>query len=130
MKTRYLNIGDNDWGVLLCYDYSAIDQDQIWAILKAFGLSDEKAEIALDTLSYQNTGMTLTSFPDMMTVMFIGRATSDEEWFNTLIHELRHTVDHIDDFYQVSLDSEPSAYLQGEIGRQLFPIIIQKLCHK
>ena len=128
MKTRYFDIGDEDWGIVLCYDYDFTDFDRIWAIIRAAGLTDEKAQAAMSVLSRTDTGMTLTSFGDMMSFLFISQSSSDEEWFNTLIHELKHVVEHISEFYRVDPKSEPAAYLQGEIGRQMFPLIIQKMC--
>ena len=128
MKTKYFDIGEEDWGIVLCYDYDYMDFDRIWAIIRAAGLTDEKAQAAMSVLSQTDTGMTLTSFGDMMSFLFISQSSSDEEWFNTLIHELKHVVEHISEFYRVDPKSEPAAYLQGEIGRQMFPLIIQKMC--
>ena len=128
MKTEYFNIGDDDWGIVLCYDYDLLDYDRIWSIIRATGVSDEKAQYAMSVLSLPDTGMTLTSSSDMMSFLFISRSSSDEQWFDTLIHELKHVVEHISDFYRVDPKSEPAAYLQGEIGRQLFPLIMQKMC--
>lgn len=128
MKTKYFDIGKEDWGIVLCYDYDYMDFDRIWAIIRAAGLTDEKAQAAMSVLSQTDTGMTLTSFGDMMSFLFISQSSSDEEWFNTLLHELKHVVEHISEFYRVDPKSEPAAYLQGEIGRQMFPLIIQKMC--
>ena len=128
MKTKYFDIGEEDWGIVLCYDYDYMDFDRIWAIIRAAGLTDEKAQAAMSVLSQTDTGMTLTSFGDMMSFLFISQSSSDEEWFNTLLHELKHVVEHICEFYRVDQKSEPAAYLQGEIGRQMFPLIIQKMC--
>jgi hypothetical protein len=128
MRTEYFNIGDDDWGIVLCYDYDMLDYDRIWSILRATGMPDEKAQAAMGILSKQDTGMTYTLFPEMMSFLFIGNASSDAEWFDTLIHELKHVVEHISEFYRVEPTSEPAAYLQGEIGRQMFPLIMRKMC--
>lgn len=130
MKTEFYHIGDDDWGLLLVYDYDYRNFDRILSMLRAFGMPNHRAQAAMSVLSEPDTGMTLTIPSDKMSVLFISEATSDEEWFDTLIHELKHVVEHISDFYHVSPQSEPAAYLQGEIGRQLFPLIIQKLCNK
>ena len=97
-------------------------------MLLAFGLPDYKAQGAMSVLSKPDSGMTLTIPSDLMSVLFISEATSDEEWFNTLIHEVKHVTEHISEFYRVEPSSEPAAYLQGEIGRQLFPMIMRKMC--
>ena len=130
MKTKYFNIGDNDWGIVMVYDYTDDDYEKLWSMIRAFGMPDEKAMYALGVLSRPDSGMTLTSMSDMMSVIFVSEATSDDEWFNTLVHELKHVVEHISEFYNVSPKSEPAAYLQGEIGRQMFPLIMQKMCGK
>lgn len=128
MKTEFYNIGDNDWGILLVYDYDYRDFERIWSILMAFGMPNYRAEAAMSVLSHLDTGMTLTINSELMSVLFISESTSDEEWFDTLLHELKHVVEHISEFYRVDPTSEPAAYLQGEIGRQLFPLIIRKMC--
>lgn len=130
MNTRYFEIGDDDWGLLLVYDYTTTDYDKLWALVRAFGLSDEQAQAALSILSKPDTGMTLTGFNERMSVLFVSGATSDAQWFDTLIHEVKHVVEHISEYYDVDPKGEPAAYLQGEIGRQLFPVIINKICNK
>lgn len=130
MKTEFYNIGDDDWGILLVYDYDYRDFDRILSMLRAFGLHDHRVQAAMSVLSKLDTGMTLTIPSDLMSVLFISEATSDEEWFNTLIHEVKHVTEHISEFYQVEPTSEPAAYLQGEIGRQLFPMIMRKMCKR
>lgn len=128
MKTDFYNIGDDNWGILMVYDYEARDFERIWSMLRAFGLPDYRAQAAMSVLSQTNTGMTLTIPSDLMSVLFISETTSNEEWFDTLIHELKHVVEHISEYYQVDPTSEPAAYLQGEIGRQMFPMIMRKTC--
>ena len=128
MKTEFYHIGDDDWGLLLVYDYDYRDFDRILSMLRAFGLPEHRVQADMSVLSKPDTGMTLTIPSDLMSVLLIGEATSDEEWFDTLIHELKHVVDHISEFYRVEPSSEPAAYLQGEIGRQLFPMIMRKMC--
>lgn len=130
MRTRYFEIGDNDWRLLLCWDYNMEDYDDIYAIVENFGLSEEDIENSLKILRKPNTGMTIPDFGNMMSVVFISKTTSDDQWLDTLLHELKHVVEHISIFYRVDPRSEESAYLQGEIGRQLFPVIMSKLCSK
>ena len=124
---RYFDI-DGKWGILLCYDYTKKDYPGIWSVMRTFGLPDEKAEAAMGVLSKEDTGMTLTSFKEKMSVLFISGSSSDDEWFDSLVHELKHVVEHIGEYYDVDPRGEPSAYLQGEIGRQFFPMIIDRFC--
>lgn len=128
IKTEFYHIGDDEWGILLVYDYDYRDFDRILSMLRAFGLPEHRVQEDMSVLSQPDTGMTLTIPSDLMSVLFISEATSDEEWFNTLIHEVKHLVEHISEFYRVEPSSEQAAYLQGEIGRQLFPMIMRKMC--
>lgn len=130
MTTEYFNIGNDDWAYILISDYSVKDYDKMWSIMRTLGLSDAKAQAALSILSQPDKGMTLTSFTDRMSILFIGRSSTPAQWFDTLIHEIKHLVEHISEYYEVNPKGEPAAYLQGEIGRQLFPIIIQRFCRK
>lgn len=128
MRTRYFNIGDDDWGMLLCWDYDMGDYDDMWAVMKSFGIEDKEIRKAITILNTPNTGLTVTSTKDLMSLVFISDTASDDEWLDTLFHELKHVVEHISSFYRVDPQSEPAAYLQGELGRQLFPIIMSRLC--
>ena len=130
MRTRFFEIGDDAWGLLLCWDYSMEDYDDIYAIMKNFDLTDRETKESLRILSKPNTGMTTTDFDEQMSVVFISETTSDDEWLDTLFHELKHVVEHISLFYRVDPQSEPAAYLQGEIGKQLFPVIMSRLCSR
>jgi hypothetical protein len=46
------------------------------------------------------------------------------------MHELKHCVEHISDYYGVNPKSETAAYLQGEIARNLFPAVAMAVCPK
>lgn len=130
MTTQYYNIGNDEWAFILICDFSTKDYDRLWAVMRALGMPDEKAQAALGILSKPDKGMTLSSFTERMSVLFISNQSSDDEWFNSLIHEVKHLVEHISEYYNVDPKGEPAAYLQGEIGRQLFPIIINRFCNK
>lgn len=123
MITEYFEIGDNKWGVLLCFGYDYDDFDDMWAIMRSFGLSNANANKSLQILSELNTGMTISNSDIRMSVMFISDATTENEWWNTLSHELYHVNNAVADYYGEELDGEPPAYLQG----YLFEKIIERL---
>ena len=115
MKTEYFNIGRNDWGMLLCYDYNISDYDDMWAIMRSFGLNNKKANEALRVLSGLNTGMTISNEDIRMSVVFISETTSESEWWNTCEHELSHVATAIIDYYGEPYDGEPAAHLAGHL---------------
>lgn len=115
MKTKYFNIGSNDWGMLLCYDYNLSDYDDMWAIMRSFGLSNKKANEALRVLTGLNTGMTISNADIRMSAVFISDTTTESEWWNTCEHELAHVAAAIIDYYGEPYDGEPAAYLAGHL---------------
>ena len=75
-----------------------------------------------------NKGATYSSGSQRRSVVVIGRATSWEQFFDTVTHELRHVVDDIMLWYYVENLGEPPAYTQGEIGRQMARVIRDIAC--
>ena len=61
-------------------------------------------------------------------ITLIGRARNWSQFFNTLMHETKHLVDEITASYDVMNYGEPPAYLQGEIGRQMAPVVRKLVC--
>ncbi len=117
METQYLEVGDNKWGVLVCYDYTMLDWDDMWAIMRSFGVSNAKANEAIGVLGGLNTGMAISNDDIRMSVVFVSDATSASEWWSTLSHELYHVSAAIIDYYGESYEREPAAYLYGELIR-------------
>lgn len=119
MKTGYFEIPEDNWGVVLVYDYDLLDWYDLANIMESFGLQEHKIKEALKVLSRYNTGMTLSRYDIQMSVIFISDATSEKEWYNTAFHECKHVADAILDYYDVEHDSEDAAYLTGYMAGQI-----------
>lgn len=119
MTTKYFNVGNDAWGVLLCMDYDLHDADDMWAIMRSFGMSNRKANEAIRILMSLNTGMTVSNDDIRMSAVFVSDASSEDEWWSTLAHELKHACDAIIDYYGKELDGESSAYTYGELMRMV-----------
>lgn len=65
---------------------------------------------------------------DHLSLAFISKATSAEEMYDTIQHELKHLTEHIGEYYGLDPKGEKSAYLQGELGRQMFPAAAIVIC--
>lgn len=116
MKTDYLSVGDDDWGVLVIYDFDVNnDYDDLCAIMQTFGLNLRNVKKSLNILSSYNTGMSISRDDIRMSVLFISQATSPSQFWNTLNHELYHATTAIIDYYGEPYDKEPAAYLHGEL---------------
>jgi len=122
MITKYLEVGDNDWGVLVNYDFDILDHDDIWAICKSFGMSDKSINKALRILSSYNTGMAISSDDLRMSAIFISKATSPSEWWSSCLHELRHCAQAIIDYYGADWN-EDDAYLTGFLTKRAVELI-------
>jgi len=122
MKERYIDV-DGAWGILLCYDYTRRDYDRMHAIMESFGMSEYRIIEAMDVLRHKNTGMTVSRSDLTMSVMFVGPATSKEQFMDTVAHEIDHVQHAIARHYDVSCGSEDAAWLQGYIMREVTRIL-------
>lgn len=67
-----------------------------------------------------NNGLTFSSIRHRRTVSVWGRATSAQEWFNLIVHELHHLSVQIGDMNGLDLAGEDVAYLNGDIAGFLY----------
>lgn len=112
MRTVYIDV-DGKWGILLNYDFTEDDFDDIAAALRSFGMRLYKIEEALNVLSAYDTGMAISCDDLRMTSIYISKASSYAQFWNTVNHELMHAEQAILDYYDVDWDGEPPAYLAG-----------------
>jgi hypothetical protein len=122
MITKYLEVGDNDWGILISYDFDYLNYDEIWSICKSFGMSDKNINKSLRILSSYNTGMAVSSDDLRMSAIFISKATSPSEWWSSCLHELRHSAQAIIDYYGADW-GEDDAYLTGFLTKRAVEIL-------
>ncbi len=123
-------IGERDWWIMASLDVREKDLGDIYKTLLACGCPDNEAQKACMVLARMDSGYTYTDLEGQYTLMFASQATSAEEMFDTIIHELKHVTEHISSFYGVYPKSERAAYLQGEIARKLFPGVAMAVCPK
>ena len=108
----------NEWAVIVCYDFSLLDFDDMAAIMDTFGLTKKNINKALRILSNYNTGMAISRDDIKMSVIFISKATSPSEWWSTCLHEIRHAAQAIIEYYGADW-GEDDAYLTGFLTKQV-----------
>lgn len=108
----------NEWAVIVCYDFSLLDFDDMAAIMDTFGLTKKSINKALRILSSYNTGMAISREDIKMSVIFISKATSPSEWWSTCLHEIRHAAQAIIEYYGADW-GEDDAYLTGFLTKQV-----------
>jgi len=119
MKTAYIDL-DGRWGIVCVYDYDVYEEyDELASFIESFKISPRQARRSLEILSAPNTGMTVT-FPEVkMSLVMISRATSKDQLFNTIAHEMYHATCGIIRYYGREMCSEDAAYTMGELMRQV-----------
>lgn len=123
------HIGKRDWWIMAYLSVDGADDlSEVYETLLAAGCPDYKAQEACMVLSRENKGYTFTDFDAHVSFMFTSKATSAGEMFDTIVHELKHLTEHIGEYYGLDPKEELSAYLQGEVGRNLFPAASYVLC--
>lgn len=117
MRTKYIDV-DGKWGIVVNYDFSESDHREMAGIMDSFGLSAMKIRKSLRILSAFNTGMAISRDDIRMSAVFIGRASNEEQWWDTCTHELLHVWNAICDYYNVPKDSEDAAWTMGYLMRK------------
>lgn len=124
MITEYIDV-DGYWGVVICYGYDLndpYDKEDLWGYMRSFGMSNKAANKALKVLSNHNTGMCVSNYDVRMSGIFISKATSSSEWWDSLIHELRHASDAIIDYYGADWN-EDAAYTTGYLMKRAVELL-------
>ena len=129
MIQQGFSIGDRNWYVMCAYDISTSrDLAEVKRTLLAAGCGEYKVEEAVSVLSMWNKGYTFTNFKDHLTIVCISKATSAEQMYDSIQHELKHVTEHLSEYYGVDPKGETAAYLQGEVARLMFPAAAMVIC--
>lgn len=119
MRTAYIDIPDDKWGVVVIFDYDiSMEWYDLAAMMDAFFMDANDIDEALHVLSDYNTGMTVSRNDVRMSLVFVGDATSESQFWDTLSHEFLHVNTAIIDYYNEPYDKEGAAYLQGYLMRR------------
>ena len=87
-----------------------IDVNGYWKVIVAYNV----------WLGKRDTGFTHTDFNKKRSIVGISLSTSEEQFFNTLVHEIKHVQSHICMYYNVKENSEDAAYLIGYLAQQMY----------
>ncbi len=120
MKSEYIDV-DGKWGIVICYDLQRMDEYEMRALMMSLGMHGEILDESIDILlNQENSGMCISSFGLKMSLIFIGEATSEDQKWDTIAHEvLDHAKVAICDYYDVSFHGEDPAWLTGYLMRKI-----------
>lgn len=116
MYKHYLDIAGK-WAFIFAYNIGEDNLDEIGEWIEALGAKPREVKRTKKLLRRLNKGFTFSSSSLRMSVLVVGGATSMEQWWDTLSHEIDHLQDTIMDYYDVEPGTEDAAWLQGYIMR-------------
>lgn len=131
MIQQGFSLGERDWYIMCAYDIQTRrDLKEVRRTLLAAGCAEYKVDEAITVLSMWNKGYTYTNYTDHLTIVCISKATSGEQMYDSIQHELKHVVEHLSEYYGVDPKGEVAAYLQGEVARLMYPAAAMVMCPK
>ena len=129
MIEQGFHIGNRKWWVMVYYDVRTENElTRIADTLRAAGERSDLVDDAIANLRGWNRGYTFSNFNDRVSIMVIGKADNAGQMFDTIVHEMKHLAEHVGEYYNVDSREELSAYLQGEVGRNMWPAAAMVLC--
>ena len=130
MIRQEFHISKLDWRVYAYYAVNGYYADEILSRMKQIGCSEKMLLEAGENMTSGNmdTGVTYSNHVYRSTVMVIGVSSSDRQFFNSLLHELRHLEDDLGNMNGIGLDGEEIAYLSGYIAERVFDYVKLFLC--
>lgn len=131
MICRDIYIEQYDWEVHCYFAVNKYYTERILSVLSALGCSDSifyQVEKKL-ARSEKNAGFTYFNPDKQESLLVVGLATSNEEYVNSISHELRHLCDDIASVYDIPSKGEKVAYLTGDIAGKLADIIQVLVCN-
>ena len=118
------------WSVKVYYAVDAYYTDEILEELEKYNPTVEEyssVKALMENYEY-NTGFTFTDYKNKQSLMVIGLTTSPSEFQSTFDHEKGHLAIHIAQYYYIDPYSEEFQYLNGSIGKKLFPVAKKFIC--
>lgn len=123
-------IEQHKWRVTTFFEVKDEDAGEVlWHLQRTHASLEHMKATAINLMSGRpNNGVTHTSLQDRETIMVVGKATSGAEFFNSLLHEIKHLEEQTSDALEIDSRSEQAAYFRGGVAREIYPYIRTLLC--
>lgn len=115
MRRIIIELPKYNWTVRYYQDSAPSDSIEIYEALRQIGCTGKALDEAERHLSSKkkNKGLTYSNIKEGKSVVAVSETTSDEEFINTMSHEVHHVVSHICEKYDLDMYSEEMSYLTG-----------------
>ena len=130
MIKQTIYIDSIGWLVHAYFHKTRYDVDEIMEKLWDLQCNAEIAQKAFNNLISDslNMGLCYSNYHTKESVLVVGRASSADEFFNSIVHELSHLQGHICDVIGLDPKGEEIAYYMGDLSRDIYPSISHLLC--
>lgn len=117
------------WKVVYFVAADSEDTDDILDVLERVGCSHDRLRRVEKMLMRKScdTGFTFTNKNDRISVITCSKTTNIFELINTFAHEVDHVEKHIAKALEFDPYSERASYLVGELVRDIFIDLTEKL---
>lgn len=103
----------------MCYDLDRSDEHRMREFMTDFGMEEGSIDEAIEILLFhKNTGMCVSRDDVRMSLIFVGNTTSEDQYWDTLSHELTHATFAICDYYDIWYTTEDFAWTLGYLIRR------------
>ena len=104
-----------DWNVIVCHVASHDDVDEAIDLLASIDCKGKPLMEAYNHISEnsKNKGLTYSNVAKRTSVVLVCKATSEDEYINSLTHEMFHVVAHICNHLGIDMQGEEPCYLMG-----------------
>lgn len=121
MFAQYIKL--KGWNVLLYYNVDEQDFVEIEDSLRQVECSKRDIKKAFKVLQRENTGFTFSNTDYKMSIVCVSKATTAGEFVNTCVHEAKHVLSHICQYYDIDEDSEKAAYIIGYLVHEMYKMV-------
>lgn len=130
MIKQTIYIDSIGWLVHAYFHKTRYDVDEIMERLWDLQCNSEIAQKAFNNLISDslNMGLCYSNYNTKESVLVVGKASSADEFFNSIVHELSHLQGHICDVIGLDPKGEEIAYYMGDLSRDIYPSISHLLC--
>ncbi len=115
--------------------YVAVDAyyvTEVIASLQHAGASQKYQEKAYRNMMNNrlDTGLCYSDLKARETILVIGKASSAEQYLNSIVHEIVHLEHHISEALNLDESGEEPCYLAGDIAQIMYPYIRSVICEQ
>lgn len=120
MTRQYLQLSPYNWRLTVFYNIQPKDLEEVLITLWEYGCPNKEIRTVALTLQKRNTGFTYTNHYLRTSIMGIGWVTSDNQFINTIVHEIKHLQSDICNYYGISHTGEQASIISGDVAELMY----------